>query len=60
MIGREDLLDRIAPFDEQHRLAVAEVLEPQVHHILDPLQAVDVDVGDLEPAVVLAHERERR
>ena len=60
VVGREDLLDRVTPLDQQHRLAVAEVLEPEVHDVLDPLQAVHVDVRDVEPAVILPHQRERR
>ena len=57
----QQLRDRVAPFDEQHALAVLELVEREVDHVLLALEPIEVDVGDGHaPAHVLAHEREGR
>src|SRR4029079_5403137 len=60
VVGQE-LRDGVAPLDEQHALAVLELVERQVDHVLLPVEAVEVDVRERYTAgYVLAHQRERR
>ena len=49
LVGKQ-ILDGVAPFHEEHALAVRELVQPQVDDVLDPVQAVDVDVRDVEDA----------
>ena len=57
----EQTRDRVAPLDEQDALAVLELVERQVDHVLLALEPVQVDVRERHTAGhVLAHERERR
>ena len=56
----QQLLDRVAPLHEQHVVAAAELLQAEIDDVLDAVEAVHVDVCQVEDARVLLHERERR
>ena len=50
-VGREHLPDRVAPLDDGHAGPVDELLEAEVVQLLDPVEAVDVDVRDRQTAL---------
>ena len=57
----QQLRDRVAPLDEQHALAVLELVEREIDHVLLALEPIEVDVRHRHPpAHVLAHQREGR
>src|SRR5207302_8206788 len=58
-VGRQGRGRHLAPLDQ--RDAVVEMLlEPEIVDLLHPVQAVEIDVAEMDAAVVLPDQRERR
>ena len=58
-LTREHERDRLAPLDDSDP-ALEQLFEAQIVHLLDPVEAIHVDVRDGDAAFVLLHDRERR
>src|SRR5262245_12385589 len=59
-VGRQHAVDGVAPFDQRHGVLAHDLLEAEVVQLLERADPVHVDVHDRDPALVLAHDRERR
>ncbi len=57
---RQQRAHRFAPLHHGHRVAVEQLVEPEVDDLLEVVEAVDVEVEQRHVAFVLAHDRERR
>ena len=60
VVGRNRLLDEVAPLHERHAVAVDDLVETELVKVLEAIEAVHVDVREPQPALVQLHDRERR
>lgn len=59
-VGGQHGRDPVAPLDEHDTALVEELLEAEVADLLEPVEAINVEVVQREPALVAVHQREGR
>ncbi len=57
---RQHRSDRVAPLDDDHRVVVQQLCQPQIESLIDLIEPVHVEVVEVEPTRVALHESEGR